>query len=296
VCDAADFSAAAIGDVDRSGFNDVVVADRAAGSPRIWIFANGPFGLETPTSLPSGPQPVAVAVLDLNTDRSPDLVVVHQDGTVMYREGAGAGGFGPQFLFPVGGRPAALVMDDVTGDGAVDAILSDPIGASGSPGPRIAILPQTTRTVSGIAVAAVQANGQAVGEVVYLNDQGNAVPDATVTDPSGQFAIFNVPPGPIWLRLVNGGLGSRFLHAYADAVTNTSFPVIRGETTTVSINGVTVDAVLRPVGEVQIQFLGTQRATSSNPIIFDQQGNATGGADYRSIIEANSDYVIRLSK
>jgi hypothetical protein len=47
---------------------------------------------------------------------------------------------------------------------------------------------------------------------------------------------------------------------------------------------------------VQIRFLGTQRATSSNPIIFDDQGNAQGGADYRAIIEANSDYIIQLSR
>jgi hypothetical protein len=297
-CDAADFSAAAIGDVDRTGFNDVVVADRAAGNPRIWIFPNGPLGLEAPTSLPAGPHPVAVAVLDVNNDRSPDLVVIHQDGTVMYREGDGTGSFGPQLLFPVGGAPVALVMDDVTGDGAVDAVLSDPLGdaSSGMPTPRMVILPQTTRPVGGVAVAAVQANGQAVGDVVYLDDQGAPMPDVTITGPSGRFAIFNVPPGPIWLRLVNGGLGSRFLHAYADAVTNTAFQVIRGESTTVSIRGVTVDAVLRPVGEVQIRFLGTQRATSSNPIAFDSQGNAVGGADYRSIIEANSDYVIQLSK
>ncbi len=297
-CDAADFSAAAIGDVDRTGFNDVVVADRAAGDPRIWIFPNGPLGLEAPTSLPAGPHPVAVAVLDVNNDRSPDLVVIHQDGTVMYREGDGTGRFGPQFLFPVSGGPVALVMDDVTGDGAVDAILSDPLGdaSSGTPTPRMVILPQTTRPVGGVAVAAVQASGQAVGQIAYLDEQGAAMPGATITGPSGRFAIFNVPPGPIWLRLVNGGLGSRFLHAYADAVTNTAFQVIRGESTTVSIRGVTVDAVLRPVGEVQIRFLGTQRATSSNPIVFDSQGNATGGANYLAIIEANSDYVIQLSK
>jgi hypothetical protein len=105
-----------------------------------------------------------------------------------------------------------------------------------------------------------------------------------------------VPPGPIWLRLLNSGLGSRFLYAYADAVTNTAFPVIIGPTTTTTIRGVTVDAVLRPVGEVQIRFLGTQRATSSNPIVFDSQGNTTSGADYAAIVEANSEYVIKLSK
>jgi hypothetical protein len=233
-----------------------------------------------------------VALTDLNGDRLLDLVVIHQDGTLIYRQGDGLGGFGPQQVSAVGGSPFALVMDDVTGDGAIDAVLSDPNPAS----PRMVILPSTERPVAGVAVAAVQANGLAAGDLVYLDALGAAVPAATVTGVSGRFAIFNVPPGPIWLRLVTGGLGSRFLHAYADAVTNTTFPVITGLDATTTIAGVTADAVLRPVGEVQIRFLGTQRATSSNPIIRDSQGNATGGADYAAIIEANSDYIVKLSK
>jgi hypothetical protein len=291
------FSAAAIGDVDGDGFNDVVVADAAG--PRIWIFLNSVVGdnlFLPPSQVAAGPNPIAVATIDLNGDRARDLVVVNQGdnepSAITYRENDGAGGFGLPLQFDVGGQPRALVMDDVTGDGLVDAVLSD----STQQAPRMVILPQTTRPVDGIAVAAVQADGRAVGDVVYLNDQATGPSGATITGPSGKFAIFNVPPGPIWLRLLNGGLGSRFLHAYADAVTNTTFPVIRGESTTTTISGVTADAVLRPVGEVQIRFLGTQRATSSNPIIYDSNGNATGGADYAAIIEANSDYVVKLSK
>lgn len=290
----ADLSAAAIGDLDGDRFNDVVVADRAAGDPRIWIFLNGGGVLQSPTSVPAGPQPpIGVALTDLNGDRSLDLVVIHQDGTLLYRQGDGLGGFGPQQIADAGVGPVALVMDDVTGDGAVDAVLSDP-GAN-----RIAILPSTERPVAGVAVAAVQADGQEVGELVYLDTQEpdpSAVSGATVTGGSGRFVIFNVPPGPIWLRLLTGGLGSRFLHVYADAVTNTKFPIITGLNATTTISGVTADAVLRPVGEVQIRFLGTQRATSSNPIIRDSRGNATGGADYAAFIEANSDYIVKLSK
>lgn len=296
-----DFSAAAIGDADGDGFNDVVVADRAQGEQRIWIFVNSVIGdelFQAPTSLEAGSNPIAVATIDLNGDRSLDLVVVNQGegtppgGSITYREGDGVGGFGPTRQLSVGGQPVALVMDDVTGDGKVDAVLADPGTGSG----RMVILPQTTRPVDGIAVAAVQADGQAVGDVVYLDDQGTAPVATTVTGQSGKFAIFNVPPGPVWLRLLNGGLGSRFLQAYADAVTNTTFPVIKGQSTTTTISGLTADAVLRPVGEVQIRFLGTQRATSSNPIIYDSDGNAVGGANYAAIVEANSDYIVKLSK
>jgi hypothetical protein len=50
------------------------------------------------------------------------------------------------------------------------------------------------------------------------------------------------------------------------------------------------------VGEVQIDFLGTARRTGSNPLVFDDNGSPTGGADYRASIEANSDYVIKLTR
>lgn len=282
---------AAIGDLDGDLLNDVVVADAASGGLRIWVFLNSLGQLQAPTQIQAGPQPpIEVALTDLNGDRSLDLVVLHLDGGLIHYQGDGLGGFGQPQRSEVGGIPFALIMDDVTGDGAIDAVVSDP-GLN-----RVAILPLTQRPVGGVAVAAVQANGQAVGDLVYLDAQGTAISGVTVTGASGRFAIFNVPPGPIWLRLVTGGLGSRFLHAYAGSVTNTTFPVITGLDATTTISGVTADAVLRPVGEVQIRFLGTQRATSSNPIVRDSRGNATGGADYVSVIEANSDYIVKLSK
>jgi hypothetical protein len=160
----------------------------------------------------------------------------------------------------------------------------------------VVILPQTRQPVEGVAVAAVRADGRAVGDVVYVDAQGVAMLDASLTGASGRFAILNVPPDPVWLRLLTGGLGSRFLHAYAGAVTNTTFPIIKGFNATTSVSGVTADAVLRPVGEVQMHFLGTQRVTSSNPLQFDADGNTTGGANYSTVVDANSDYVVKLSR
>ena len=288
-----DLSAVAIGDLDRDGLNDVVAADRQA-NPRVWVFLNSSAGLLTPTSLPAGQNPSAVTLIDLDRDRTLDLIVVNAgDGTVLHRPGEGDGTFGTPFIFSVGGQPSTLVVDDVTGDGLVDAVLSDSGGSVG----RVMILPQTARPTGGITVAAVQENGSASGEVVYLDDSATGVvPGASATGASGRFMILNVRPGPIWLRLLSGGTGSRFLQAYSDGVTNTAFPIISGAAKTVAISGVTVDAVVRPVGEVQIDFLGTAQRTASNPILFDDRGNPTGGADYRTAIGANSDYVIKLTR
>jgi hypothetical protein len=288
-----DLSAVAIGDLDRDGLNDVVAADRQA-NPRVWVFLNSSAGLLTPTSLPAGQNPSAVTLIDLDQDRTLDLVVVNAgDGTVLHRPGEGDGTFGTPFIFSVGGQPSTLVVDDVTGDGLVDAVLTDSGGSVG----RVVILPQTARPTGGITVAAVQENGSASGEVVYLDDSATGVASgAAATGASGRFMILNVRPGPIWLRLLSGGTGSRFLQAYPDAVTNTAFQIISGVTKTVTISGVTVDAVVRPVGEVQIDFLGTAQRTASNPILFDDGGNPTGGADYRTAVGANSDYVIKLTR
>ncbi len=284
-----DLSAVAIGDLDRDGLNDVVVADRQQ-PPRVWVFLNSSTGLLPPTSLPAGQNPSAVALIDINQDRTLDLVVVNGgDGTVLYRSGEGDGTFGTQLLFTVGGQPSTLVVDDVTGDGLVDAVLTDSGG--------VMILPQTVRPIGGITVAAVQENGSSSGEVVYLDDTSSGVlSGAPATGASGRFMILNVRPGPIWLRLLSGGTGSRFLQVYPGGVTNTTFQIISGATKTVSISGVTVDAVVRPVGEVQVDFLGTAQRTASNPIAFDANGNPVSGADYRTRIGANSDYVIKLTK
>jgi hypothetical protein len=290
----ADLGAVAIGDINQDGFNDVVVADRAPGTPRVWVFLNGFFGLQTPTSIPAGALPSALALIDVDGDRLLDLIVINQgDGTVLYRPGLGDGDFGEPQVFSIGGRPGALVVDDVTGDGLVDAVLSDP-GSN-----RVLILPRSTRPAAGIAVAAVREDGGQVGTVVYLADSpGGFVPaaGASSTGPSGRFMILNVPPGPVWLQLLGGGTGNRFLQAYPDGATNTTFQIIVGTTKTVSVDGVTVDAVLRPVGEVQIHFLGTEQRTASNPVTFDSGGNPSGGANYRTSVDANSDYVIKLSK
>ena len=292
----ADLGAVAIGDLNQDGINDVVVADRAPGSPRIWVFLNGFFGLQPPTSIPAGALPSALALIDVDGDRLLDLVVINQgDGTVLHRPGLGNGDFGEPQVFSVGnGRhPSALVVDDVTGDGLVDAVLSDP----GSH--LVMILPRSMRPAAGIAVAAVREDGTQVGTVVYLADSsGGFAPTVgtSSTGPSGRFMILNVPPGPVWLQLLAGGTGSRFLQAYPDGATNTTFQIIVGPTKTVSVDGVTVDAVLRPVGEVQIHFLGTEQRTASNPVTFDDRGNPAGGANYRTAVSANSDYVIKLSK
>ncbi|MFZ5874862.1 MAG: FG-GAP repeat domain-containing protein [Nitrospirota bacterium] len=292
----ADLSAVGIGDIDNDGFNDVVVADRAPGHLGAWVFHNRPFlntalRLSSPTFIPAGPGlPIAVAVRDLNGDLSTDLIVMQNDGTLIYREGDGVGGFGPERVYTVGGGPNQLIMDDVTGDGNEDAVIADP----GSD--RIVVLPQTRQPVDGVAVAAVRADGRAVGDVVYLDAQGRPLLGAALTGASGRFAVLNVPPDPVWLRLLTGGLGSRFLHAYAGAVTNTTFPIIKGLNATTTVSGVTADAVVRPVGEVQLHFLGTQRVTSSNPLQFDADGNSIGGANYSAVVDANSDYVVKLSK
>ncbi|MBI3607671.1 MAG: VCBS repeat-containing protein, partial [Nitrospirae bacterium] len=219
-----DLSAVAIGDLDGDGLNDVVVTDRQD-PPRVWVFLNSPSGLLTPTSLPAGPNPSAVALIDVNRDRTLDLVVVNAgDGTVLYRPGEGDGTFGAQLIVAVTGQPSTLVLDDVTGDGLVDAVLADSSG-------RMMILPQTVRPIGGITVVAAQENGSASGEVVYLDDSSSGVASgAAATTASGRFMILNVRPGPIWLRLLSGGTGSRFLQSYPDGVTNTTFEIISGAT------------------------------------------------------------------
>jgi FG-GAP-like repeat/Calx-beta domain/Domain of unknown function (DUF4214)/FG-GAP repeat len=77
---------------------------------------------------PSGKEPVAVAVGDLNGDGKPDLVVAGDYSTVSVllnttQPGSATPSFAPPQIFNVGVYPAGLALADVNGDGRPDIIL-----------------------------------------------------------------------------------------------------------------------------------------------------------------------------
>jgi hypothetical protein len=75
----------------------------------------------------AGPYPYAIATVDLNGDRNPDLVMGNYayPGSVSVMLGTGTGSFGTHVDYPVGDYPSGVAVVDVNEDGRPDIITSD---------------------------------------------------------------------------------------------------------------------------------------------------------------------------
>ncbi|HEX9243934.1 MAG TPA: FG-GAP-like repeat-containing protein [Anaeromyxobacter sp.] len=116
----------AIGDLDRDGTLDLVVANVASDSVSV-LLGNGDGTFQTARVVFTGVSPMTVAIADLNDDGRPDLVVAEQGGTIGVLLGMGHGTFQPWIGFPAGGHPFSLVVADLDGDGRPDVAAVDAI-------------------------------------------------------------------------------------------------------------------------------------------------------------------------
>lgn len=110
----------AIGDLNRDGFRDLVVADEySAGVSVLLNDGDGTFGVAAP--FPSGSLPLAVAVARMDGDLYPDVVVSNSgSNSVSVLLNNGAGWLGPPTSYPVGSAPWGVIAEDLNGDGATD--------------------------------------------------------------------------------------------------------------------------------------------------------------------------------
>ncbi|MCI0528470.1 MAG: carboxypeptidase-like regulatory domain-containing protein, partial [Nitrospira sp.] len=79
----------------------------------------------------------------------------------------------------------------------------------------------------GVTLLLTDAEGNVVGDVFYngLGGVPNFV-QTTGTDSTGAFTIFNVPPGEVFLKAIQGGRGNTRLMVFPDAVSLTNFRVL----------------------------------------------------------------------
>jgi hypothetical protein len=112
--------AIAVGDLDRDGVADLVVAAAAFESVvTLRGLGNGAFTPLRSLNLPQGSIPSALALADLNRDGALDVIIAHANGISIF-PGDGAGAFDDRFDAVIGLSPLGLAVGDVNRDGRLD--------------------------------------------------------------------------------------------------------------------------------------------------------------------------------
>jgi hypothetical protein len=209
--------------------------------------------------------PWFVSLRDLNFDGREDLIISSSSGDISVLSGLGDGTFAPEVRYPVGGEPGSLLIADFNDDGFTDVV-----GFQGQSG-TLSFLPGISVPVPNISLQASNLDGVKVGQEVYYQN-GSPVPatTSTMTDSSGKFLIFNVPPGLLNVNVTQGGSGNLFMPSYPGSATFGSIPVIPPDFRQITLTGITMDPVgaqlVRQVPGVNISLLGTGVATRSDPV------------------------------
>ncbi len=116
--------AAALADVDQSGFLDIVVAYRS--TDNVHVFANTGAGTFTGAgSYVVGDGPVGVAAADLNQDGKVDVVTANSTGddvSVLLNQGFGV--LGAPVHYAAGNDPRSVATGDLDGDGTIDLVVA----------------------------------------------------------------------------------------------------------------------------------------------------------------------------
>ena len=293
------------------------------GAIQLALSRGGGFGLF------SGIRPAALHLQDINRDGAADIIVAHEgapdpgedcangmddngdelvDGrdpqcpSLWVLPSTGSGGIGLQplamSLAPGASGPAGITAADLDQDDFMEMVVVNRETRN------MAVIPVQEVPQPGIALEAIGLDGISSGVVKYLDPvsgtvdislQATAISQTSGGIQGGRFVIFDVPPGPIRVRSVSGATGSRLVSVYPDSISWLPHKFPEAEVSGVLVTGVTVDAVARPVGEVEVAFLNSASVSFSEPVGLDSFGNIMG-ASYGAFLDANSEYIIRLTR
>jgi len=198
--------AAAAGDLDRDGIQDLAVVNNCAttactnGSVSI-LLGNGDGSFQSTANFSSGGyQPSAIAVGDFNGDGNPDLAIANtcantgcgSGSTVTILLAKGGGTFYPAVTYSSGGQGAlSIAAGDFNGDGYLDLAVVNNCGNSGCPnGGSVGLLlgrgDGTFNPAVSYPSGGVGADSVAVGDF-----NGDGLPDLAVLNNCSRTGCFN---------------------------------------------------------------------------------------------------------
>ena len=204
--------AIAIGDVNKDGKQDLVVANQGA-TTVTELFGDGNGGFSGRVDLNVGVFPSDIALADLNGDGRLDIVVASADSrTLVVRPSNPLGGFQLPVTTQIANGPSALALADVNADGRPDFVVacggSDSVATViGTAGGGFGLTSYTRVGSRPSAVALGDVNGDGVTDLAVANAGSNNV--QVFTGAGGSFIsprTFPVGTEPSGLALsdVNG--------------------------------------------------------------------------------------------
>ena len=112
----------AVGDLNGDGLQDLAAANNGSASNTVSVFfSNGNGTFRPPVNLATGPNPISVAVGDLNHDGLQDLAVANRlSNTVSVFYSNGNNSFQPRLDRATGSQPISVAVGDLNGDGLQD--------------------------------------------------------------------------------------------------------------------------------------------------------------------------------
>lgn len=115
----------AVGDLNKDGKQDVVVADTSLSAISAWLGnGDGTFGMKH--DFGTGNFPIGVGIGDLNRDGKPDALTANAgSNTVSVLLGTGTGSFASNVDYATGRRPSALAIGDMNRDGKPDVVVTN---------------------------------------------------------------------------------------------------------------------------------------------------------------------------